>query len=37
MSTNTTSRFSSLTFTYAAPVAGGWELLAIPSISFCVA
>lgn len=36
MSTNTTSRFSSLTFTYTAPVAGGWEFLAIPSISFCV-
>lgn len=36
-STNTTSRFSSLTFTYTAPVAGGWEFLAIPSISFCVA
>ena len=37
MSTKTTSRFSSLTFTYTAPVSGGWEFLAIPSISFCVA
>lgn len=37
MSTNSTGSFTSLTLSYSAPTTAGWQFIAIPQLTFCLA